>query len=305
MTARRSTSKKVVITIFQPLLSLAVVIWFWPSRWIRHNRFLFRLKNPRLKPIILSLPFIYLSLAFIVMKKEFDRLFARYALQKYAVFTRHHYSEGGLGYLHDEHMTDAERAAIYNQQTGRIGYFLNHNKSLISYKNGDTFLDAGCGKGQNIRVLCERYPGSKVKGFDFSNEAVRIVRFGVGNNPNISVGTGDICDLKFLSSVPDASFDHVLVSHVIGFLSGPGVEETRIFRQQLIDQLVRICSASVIILDTIEDIPEIRVELEQNTRCIVHDRLMNYFEKYTTTGHGEMYIMFSDESSGLLYLKGK
>ena len=57
------------------------------------------------------------------------------------------------------------------------------------------------------------------------------------------------------------------------------------------------------ILDTIENLPDMSVELEQNNRCIVHDRIMNYFEKYTTMGSGEMYVMFSDESSGLLYLK--
>ena len=34
------------------------------------------------------------------------------------------------------------------------------------------------------------------------------------------------------------------------------------------------------ILDTIENLPDMSVEVEQNTRCIVHDRLMNYFEKY-------------------------
>lgn len=145
----------------------------------------------------------------------------------------------------------------------------------------------------------------KIKGFDISEQAIQIIKYGVGDNSNVNVEIGDICDLNFLSSIPDASFDHIILSHIIGFLSGPDIEQTIDLRQQLIDQLVRICSVSVIILDSIEDIPNIRAEIEQNNRCIVHDRLMNYFLKYTTTREGEMYIMFSDECCSLLYLKKK
>lgn len=284
-------------------LSLAVVIWFWPSRWVTHNRFLFRLKNPQLKPALISLPFVYASLVYLAIINEFRRLFSHYALQRYVEFTRQHYSEGGLGYLHTGNMNDQQRIALYKSENGRIRFFLDHNKTLIPYKNGDSFLDAGCGKGQNIRVISERYPVSKIFGFDISHDAVQIVKSGVANNPNISIETRDICDLEFLSSIPDASFDHIIVSHVIGFLSGPGIDETRLLRQQIIDQIIRISSISVIILDLIENEPGIRVEIEQNTRCIVHDRLMTYFQWHTSMGSGEMYVLFSDESSGILFLK--
>ena len=303
MTGGGSFGKKAALTIIRPFISLWVVIWFWPSRWVMHNRFLFRLKNPRLKPALLSLPFVYASLAYLLVINEFRRHFTQYALQRYVVFIRKHYSIGGLGYLHTENMNEAQRVALFSREVGRIRYFLDHNKSLIPYQNGDTFLDAGCGKGQNIRVISERYPDSKIRGFDFSQEAVEIVKSGTRNNPLITVETGDICDPDYLSSLPDASFDHIIVSHVIGFLCGPGTDETRELRQQIIDQMIRISSTSVMILDTIENLPDMSVEVEQNTRCIVHDRLMNYFEKYTTAGSGEVYGMFSDESSGLLYLK--
>lgn len=303
MSERIQDIKNTGITICKPILSLAVVIWFWSSRWVAHNRFLFRVENPQLKPALISLPFVLASLAFRAINKEFQRLFTHYALNRYVDFTRQHYSKGGLGYLATEKMTETQRIALYNRENGRIRFFLDHNKTLIPYKNGDSFLDAGCGKGQNIRVVSERYPLSKIFGFDISCDAVQIVWSGVGNNPNITVEVGDICDLEFLSSIPDASYDHIIVSHVIGFLCGSGTEETRKLRQQIIDHLIRISSISVIMLDLIENEPNIRAEIEQNNRCIVHDRLMNYFEKYTSTDQGEMYVMFSDESSGVLFLK--
>jgi SAM-dependent methyltransferase len=303
VSARENGIKNAGIKISKPFLSLAVFFWFWPSRWIVHNLFLFRLKNPKLKPSIWSLPFVYLSLAYIVLKNEFQRLFTQYALKKYIIFTQRHYSESGLGYFNFSGLNDHKRIEIYNQQKGRIIYFLDHNELLIPYKDGDTFLDAGCGKGQNIKAISERYPLSKINGFDISEQALQIIKCGVGENPNIKVETGDISDLQYLSSIPDASFDHIILSHVIGFLSGSTIEETLVLRQQIIDHLVRICSISVMILDVIEDVPNIRVEIEQKNRCIVHDRLMNYFLKHTTNGYGEMYIMFSDESGSLLYLK--
>ncbi len=297
--------KKTVLLIFGPLISLGVVIWFWPSRWVHHNVFLFRLKNPHIKPGLFSLPFVFLYLAGSMTAREFRRRFSRYALKKYTIFTPRHYAKGGLGYSDGDKISDEDRDRLYLQERGRIAFFIDHNRALVPYKNGDSFLDVGCGKGQNIRVISERYAASKISGFDISEDALKIIRCGAKNNPNISVAKGDICSREFLSSIPDESVNHVIVSHVLGFLSGPGIEETKKFRQEIVDELIRIASDSVIILDMIENAPEIRVEIEQNNRCIVHDRLMDYFFPYTTSEKGEVYAMFSNESSGLLYLKRK
>jgi hypothetical protein len=57
------------------------------------------------------------------------------------------------------------------------------------------------------------------------------------------------------------------------------------------------------ILDSIENISVMTAEIEQNTRCIVHDRLMNYFSHNIDNGEGELFAMFSKEDSALLYLK--
>jgi SAM-dependent methyltransferase len=251
------------------------------------------------------MPFVYLYLMGSVISGEFRRLFSQYTLKKYVKFTSRHYAKGGLGYFNCDQLTNDERAQLYLKEKGRIAYFIDHNKTLVPYNNGDTFLDAGCGKGQNIQVISERYPASKITGFDISPEAVKIIQCGVGNNPNVSVDTGDLCSREFLSSIPDGSYNHVIVSHVLGFLSGPGIEETKKFRQELIDELIRISSDSVIILDLIENVPEITAEIEQNNRCIVHDRLIDYFFPYVRSEKGEVYAMFSDESGGLLYLKRK
>ena len=70
------------------------------------------------------------------------------------------------------------------------------------------------------------------------------------------------------------SVDHVLISHVMGFLIRPSMEETRKTRQHIVDELVRIARKTVVVLDRIEiNQTQMSVEIEQRDRGIVHDDL--------------------------------
>jgi SAM-dependent methyltransferase len=244
-----------------------------------------------------------MSKILIVIKNNFHKELTQYILKKYSAFTIAHYSEKGLGYFDYSYLSNTAYVEIYRNQYGRIRYYIEKNSSLVPYKNGDSFLDVGCGRGQSIKVLSEFFPDSIIEGFDCNDFALNAIRYGTENNDNIHVKVGDITNGEFLKTFLDESFDHVILSHVIGFIADTNILKTKQLRQQLVDNLVRICSNSVMILDSIENISVMTAEIEQNTRCIVHDRLMNYFSHNIDNGEGELFAMFSKEDSALLYLK--
>ena len=93
--------------------------------------------------------------------------------------------------------------------------------------------------------------------------------------------------------------DHVLISHVIGFLINPSINDTRATRQRIIDELVRIARRTVVVLDSIEIGRQMSVEIEQRDRGIVHDDLTRYFDRHATGG--QLYMMVSPEDAAIVY----
>ncbi|MCX5715307.1 MAG: class I SAM-dependent methyltransferase [Candidatus Omnitrophica bacterium] len=246
--------KKIIKKVAEFLISIALkpcaIMWFWYLRWFRHNRMLSALNNKEIgSPSVIYLPFAYLYNLLLFARRSWATNFTKYALKKYSAFLKRHYTKGGLGYFNYEQLSPEDCIKVYQGLTGRISYYLDHNPTLLEYKNGDTFLDAGCGKGQNIKALVSRYPNSSIKGFDVSEEALKIVQTALKDNNKISAEVGSVVDFKYLASYPAGAFDHLIVSHVFAFLIGPSVEETRKIRQMVIDHLVRVAAKTLLIMD--------------------------------------------------------
>ena len=110
-------------------------------------------------------------------------------------------------------------------------------------------LDAGCGRGQNTKVLSEYFPTSIIKAFDLSEGALSVVELGVENQKQIQTEVGSITDINYLKQYPTNGFDHVLLSHVFSFIMSGSEAESIQLRQQIIDELIRISSRTVLILD--------------------------------------------------------
>ena len=83
--------------------------------------------------------------------------------------------------------------------------------SHIEFESDDSFtiLDAGCGTGNLIKLLVERFPNAKIYGLDFSNDMLEIAK---KKNPSVSFIEGDIFDVE---NLPLPSFDLIVVSFVL------------------------------------------------------------------------------------------
>lgn len=294
--------KKLIRLLISLVLKPFVVMWFWFLRWFRHNRLLSGLNSKKIeKHSIFYLPFSYFYSLLFLIKRIWKTDFVEYALKKYDVFLKIHYSKDGLGYFDYENLSSDECLKIYRQMPSRISYYIAHSPSVLDYKDGDSFLDAGCGKGQSIKELVNRYPNSYIKGFDVSREVLKIVHIALKDNKKVCVEQGSVVDFQYLESYPAASFDHVILSHVFLFLIGASIEKTKEMRQALIDQLMRIAAKSLLIMDgdilLEKDLPEVMIE--QNNRCLFKESAIPYFSKHLSKG--ELYAAFSSEDKAVIF----
>ena len=298
----RTAIKKSTEFLIMMLIEPSVFIWFWFIRWIKQNRLLAGLGDKQIgRHSIFYIPFAYIDRMISFFKSNWNAEFSNYALKKYENFLKTHYSKDGIGYFNYDGLSEDERLNIYNGVKGRVAYYIEHNLSILDYKDGDSFLDMGCGQGQNIKELVSRYPNSLIKGFDVSKGALRIIQTALKKNNNVNVEEGSVIDLQYLDSYPARSFDHVIVSHVFSFLIRTDVNETRILRQKIMDQLIRIAAKSALIMDANilsgNKYPELIIE--QNTRCHFRESLVPYFSKHVSKG--ELYAMFSPENEAVVF----
>ena len=197
-------------------------------------------------------------------------------LAKYKSLHLIHYGPGGRGYASTSGLSAVQTREMYSRQYSRLDYFVDTFPDLLCFEDGDSFLDLGCGKGQNLRVLSERFPRSSISGVDISTDAVEFLRL-ANSNPNMHVQVGDILDPHELDSILSERSDHIILSHVFALLLGPSVEETHEMRTELVRRLVRACRKTVIILDDFNSRGNLKVSIEQLNRCVVADDVLGYF----------------------------
>ena len=250
-----------------------------------HNRMKF---FHRESPNVMSLPLVIIGSGLNKYRTAFIREFAEYALPKYKVFTEDHYSAGGYGYGGLEKLDSEAAKARYAAGKSRLTYYLDKNKRLLDCSDGDSFLDAGCGDGFNIRELARRFPSSVIHGFDVNEAALSIVRVAEAH-PKLTLRQGTFLDPKFMATYSDSSFDWVLISHALAFITGSSISNTWEVRARLVQELGRVSRKGVIILDGPPD-ADFSVQIEHNTRCAVKS---NYMMLFTELPNGEIYAMQS------------
>jgi ubiquinone/menaquinone biosynthesis C-methylase UbiE len=290
--------KKIISLSFRPFIP----ILFPFIRWVKHNLFAKMLNNKQFgRASLVSLPFVYTLLGCLACRKAWISGFSDYTLSKYDELIKIHYSEEGVGYLGHSDFSESQQLELYHSMHGRLAYFIKNNALLINYCDGDSFLDNGCGRGQNIKELVTLYPNSLIEGYDLNDGALNVIRAALIGNDKVCVKVGSVTDFQHLSSYPDNSIDHLLISHVLTLIISTGLEETQVIRQQIIDQLIRIAKKSVIILDggILKEHENPNVFIEQNTRCILRESFLPYFEKHRD--NGEIYAMFSPDTEALFY----
>lgn len=293
----KNSIKNLLCSIFQWF----VPPWFLFLRWLKDQEFLVSLQSRALRPGLIAYP-IWLTLSgFKLIKMSWDIVFRDYGLQRYSKWIGKHYGPMGRGYFNYERLSDQEKLDLYGEPRGRIEYFLNNYSRSLKYEDGHSFLDAGCGRGQNIKVLAEHFPNSTIRGFDISEEALSVVKLGIQNQKQFHLEVGNLKDLNYMNQFGSNDFDHVLVSHVFSLIMSGGEAATHQLRQKIIDNLIRISSKTVLILGGPEllQIKEPSFKIEQFQRAAYAESIIRYFKKHIN--NGEVSAIFSSESFGVLF----
>jgi SAM-dependent methyltransferase len=210
-----------------------------------------------------------------------------------------HYGPGGRGYQSVPVSTPDQRRERYLAQNSRLAWFAETFADLLDYADGDTFVDLGCGTGQNIRWLVSAFPNSPITGADLSADAVGLIRE-CEPSERVSVEAGDITDLSVLDALLDRPVDHIVISHVFSLLFASSRAETVALRQAIIDRLVDACRKSVTIIDTFGPSGSTTITIEQRQRAVVSDDVMRYFPTHAS---GRTVMARSDITQAVMFLK--
>jgi len=298
------SSEKILLSFLRPFFVLLVKPYFFMKRIFIDQVFLVSLNSSKINPSPLGYIFWFLSKIFKSIIDLWNLIYINEGIKVYSKLIKEHYSEKGRGYLNLRGLNDLEKENKYKKQEfGRIEFFVKKNLRSLDYKNGDSFLDIGCGFGQNIIVLEKYFPSSKIRGFDINKDVISIVNKGLAENPNIEAFFGSIKDLAFLKTIKSNSFDNIVISHVFAFVTGDNYEKTIELRNLIINELIRISKKTVFIIDSdnILQLNNSSLKIEQRKRGMFAESIIKYFRKHTSTG--EIMALFSDECVGVLFRK--
>jgi len=210
-----------------------------------------------------------------------------------------HYGPGGRGYQGVTARTCEERLSKYQSQVPRLQDFVDKFPDLLNYHNGDRFADLGCGTGQNIRFLAERYPQSAIIGTDMSADAIDLIAE-CEQHSELQLSVGDLRDEAFLDEVLATPVDHIVLSHVFALIFGSSAEETRFLRQRFIDRMVSAIGKSVVILDNFGARDQMTISIEQKQRASVSDDVMSYFTRHT---EGRTLMSYSPRTQAVMFIR--
>ncbi len=231
------------------------------------------------------------------VSRRFQGAYQDLLFRRYTALHGLHYGPTGRGYQTIAGGSHEDHLARYQGQFSRLAFFADEYADILRYEDGDTFVDLGCGSGQNIRFLAERYSTSMVVGTDMNADAVALVRE-CEPSANVQLSVGDMRDADFLSRLMSDRIDHVVLSHVFSLIFAPSARETRELRQRFIDRVVAGSRKSVIILDNFGKRGELSIAIEQKQRAHVTDDVMSYFSKHV---EGRAFMVESQRSQAIIF----
>ncbi len=253
--------------------------------WITDQRFLVSLQNPTVgRPSVIGILFAVQGYLWRAIKVMWREACTEYTLHLYSKRNLAHYAKNGRGYINVGNLLEQERIDQFAKLESRLQVFVDSYPMMVGYKDGESFLDAGCGKGQNLKFILSRYPHSQYTGFDIDERCLQVAKVGAEGGVNRSLRRGSILDFDFLRSFEDKSVDHICVCHVFSTLLLPTIAETKISHQRIIDEFVRMSRKSIMIIDNMSTGKSFEVEVEQATRAMVCENISSYFERHQSLG---------------------
>ncbi|HAD88149.1 MAG TPA: hypothetical protein DCG48_12370 [Rhodospirillaceae bacterium] len=276
---------------------LLVPALFFAERYIRDQIFLWTLGNRSLRPSPLALPIVFAVRVWRYLARQFHREYSDFALIRYTGYVKRHYSKDGRGYFSYSDLSQDEKAALFGQPDGRVRPFLYAYGDLLTYADGDSFFDVGCGRGQNVKVILAAYPNSPIHAVDVSGEALDVINAAV-RDARLTTGPLDLSDPTVFSSVSDGAYDHVIMSHVLSVLIGPGLDATHHLRRTAVRELIRVARKSMLIIDGPAIISETdHFDIEQKDRGSFASSILPYFDG----APGRVVVLKSSDSIAVLY----
>lgn len=270
-------------TMDRLLTFIAENLIFPVSRWYNSNLFLFlreRSGNPLEKPSILWLipGRIYFFLQCRV--KQLNNYYYEAVLKKYTVLIKKHYTDD-YAYSH----VSIDNVSFLNQFENDFGSIqgIFENAALLHYadiRDGDSFLDCGCGAGSNIKEIARRLPKAVVKAFDLSPNVVRFVN-SYFKGRQVEAFVGSVLDLDIFKKFPDNSVDHVFFANMLSTVFLDSIEKTKKIRQEIISQAIRIARKNVILN---EPFLPTKIFIEQKYRAAFEEDFSPYFETVRDNG---------------------
>lgn len=221
-------------------------------------------------------------------KIEFLNIFFVY----FTKYNKLHYSDIGISYKYKKSI-DEKRA--FSKNISRLKLIEKIIPNI--FEKNKSILDVGCGKGENIKYLIDKFNFSLITGIDINTKAIEIIKKNTSFN-KLKLINQDICDLNFLSKLDDNKYDYVLISHVLSTIFNESLEKTISIRKEIINHLFKITKIKLIIIDHPYMFNKnFSFEIEQNTRGLFWNDLLKEVKKISTN-----YYLVKKENSNYLIL---
>lgn len=290
----RARDKGPARRLIDPLLRGVIVVqaaWV-DSRFVRRQGL-----TPTLAGRVLSYP----SVAWERLRRGAATERQELLFERYSKLNQVHYGPTGRGYQEVATGDPAERRRRYADQHSRLEHFVEEFPDVLHYSDGDSFLDLGCGTGQNIRMLAARFPTSRIRGFDLNADAVALVQE-CEDHPGVIVEQGDLTDRDFRREALSEPADHIVLSHVFSLLMGASRDDTVALRQGIVADLVAACRKDVVIVDSFGPPGPPVIAIEQRQRATLSDDVLGYF-----SGHhdGRAFLVQSDRTRAVIFVKSR
>lgn len=247
---------------------------FWWRRWWADQVFLVQLGSSSLRPSGLGAFAGRAAIARRMVREGAAAAADDALLAAYVPLVAAHYAPGGRGYATLASLDAEQAGARYEGQGSRLRPFIDAYPHLLGYRDGETFLDLGCGTGQNVRELLTRFPTSTVHALDVNADAIGFLAR-VEASPHLRTQVGSFADDATLRAVLDAAeADHVVISHALSTLYCDSVTGTRAMLHALLGRITATHVRSLIVIDSFASRGRTAVAIEQRTRLrLAHDVL--------------------------------
>ena len=212
--------------------------------------------------------------------KQLNNYYYDAVLKNFTILVKKHYTDD-YAYNHVS-IDNAKFFEQFKKSDGSIKEIFE-NRILFKFadiKDGDSFLDCGCGPGNNIKEIKKQLPKSWITAFDLSPNVIKFIN-DYFKQQHVEAFVGSVLDLDVFKKIPDRSIEHVFFANMLSTVFLDSVEKTKEIRQEIISQAIRIAKKNVILNEFL--LPT-RIYIEQKYRAAFDEDYSPYFESARDQG---------------------